>query len=236
MQILTRPAFDVCVIGSGPAGGFAAKELTEAGATVVLLEAGDEVPPHQFAGHRWPYQFPRRGSFDERQQPFYPDDIGRHIAFEGADRVGVDRIRVAGRAQHPLERRHAAFLGGRLPRGTPRARARLAAVVRRAGAVLQPCRTDHWRVRHARGPAADPRRRVLRSAAQHAVCRAAGPDARRARWASRSSPSARPCSSANHAKAACPVTTAGIACRAARSARSSQRQHPDSRGAAARAG
>ena len=51
MQILTRPAFDVCVIGSGPAGGFAAKELTEAGATVVLLEAGDEVPPHQFAGH-----------------------------------------------------------------------------------------------------------------------------------------------------------------------------------------
>ena len=101
MQILTRPAFDVCVIGSGPAGGFAAKELTEAGATVVLLEAGDEVPPHQFAGHRWPYQFPRRGSFDERQQPFYPDDIGRHIAFEGADRVGVDRIRVlGGRSTH----------------------------------------------------------------------------------------------------------------------------------------
>ena len=101
VQILARPAFDVCVIGSGPAGGFAAKELTEAGATVVLLEAGDEVPPHQFAGHRWPYQFTRRGSFDERQQPFYPDDIGRHIAFEGGDRVGVDRIRVlGGRSTH----------------------------------------------------------------------------------------------------------------------------------------
>jgi len=96
VQILTRPAFDVCVIGSGPAGGFAAKELTEAGASVVLLEAGDEVRPDQFAGHRWPYQFPRRGSFEERQQQFYPDDIGRHIAFEGTDRVGVDRIRVVG--------------------------------------------------------------------------------------------------------------------------------------------
>lgn len=101
MQIIKRPAFDVCVIGSGPAGGFAAKELTEAGATVVLLEAGDEVQPHQFAGHRWPYQFPRRGNFEERQQQFYPDDIGRHIAFTGADRIGVDRIRVlGGRSTH----------------------------------------------------------------------------------------------------------------------------------------
>lgn len=101
MQILTRPGFDVCVIGSGPAGGFAAKELTEAGATVVLLEAGDHVQPHQFAGHRWPYQFPRRGSFDERQRPFYPDEIDRHIAFQGADRIGVDRIRVlGGRSTH----------------------------------------------------------------------------------------------------------------------------------------
>lgn len=101
MQIIKRPAFDVCVIGSGPAGGFAARELTEAGATVVLLEAGDEVPPHQFAGHRWPYQFARRGSFDERQRPFYPDDIGRHIRFEGANRISVDRIRVlGGRSTH----------------------------------------------------------------------------------------------------------------------------------------
>jgi choline dehydrogenase-like flavoprotein len=96
VQIIKRPAFDACVIGSGPAGGFAAQELTEAGASVVLLEAGDEVRPDQFAGHRWPYQFPRRGSFEERQLPFYPDDIGRHIAFEGPDRVGVDRIRVLG--------------------------------------------------------------------------------------------------------------------------------------------
>jgi choline dehydrogenase-like flavoprotein len=96
VQIRTRARFDVCVIGSGPAGGFVTKELTEAGARVILLEAGDEVPPHQFAGHRWPYEFPRRGTFEERQHHFYPDDIGRHIRFEGGDSVGVDRIRVLG--------------------------------------------------------------------------------------------------------------------------------------------
>jgi len=101
VQIIKRSSFDVCVIGSGPAGGFVTKELTEAGARVVLLEAGDEVQPHQLAGHRWPYQFRRRGSFDERQRHFYPDDIDRHIRFEGGDRVGVDRIRVlGGRSTH----------------------------------------------------------------------------------------------------------------------------------------
>ena len=41
MEIVRQGStFDVCVIGSGPAGGFMAKELTEAGAKVLLLEAG----------------------------------------------------------------------------------------------------------------------------------------------------------------------------------------------------
>ena len=44
MEIVRQGStFDVCVIGSGPAGGFMAKELTEAGAKVLLLEAGAEV-------------------------------------------------------------------------------------------------------------------------------------------------------------------------------------------------
>jgi len=92
--------FDVCVIGSGPAGGFMAKELTEAGAKVLLLEAGAEVPPAQFAGHRWPYDYPLRGTHAERQGKFYPDAIAQHIAFTG-DAVNVDRIRVlGGRSTH----------------------------------------------------------------------------------------------------------------------------------------
>jgi choline dehydrogenase-like flavoprotein len=101
VQLLSRSTYDVCVIGSGPAGGFMAKELTEAGAEVLLLEAGGEVPPDRFTGHKWPYELPHRGNWEERQRHFYPDAIERHIRYEGADRIGVDRIRVlGGRSTH----------------------------------------------------------------------------------------------------------------------------------------
>jgi len=49
------------VIGSGAAGGVVTKELCEAGAKVVLLEAGAEVPPHRFRSHCWPYDMQYRG-------------------------------------------------------------------------------------------------------------------------------------------------------------------------------
>jgi choline dehydrogenase-like flavoprotein len=100
MEIVQRSAFDVCVIGSGPAGGFMAKELTEAGAKVLLLEGGADVPPHEFAGHRAPWEFPLRGTHEERQGKFYPDAIAKHIGFKG-DTISVDRIRVlGGRSTH----------------------------------------------------------------------------------------------------------------------------------------
>jgi choline dehydrogenase-like flavoprotein len=101
VQILKSSSCDVCVIGSGPAGGFMAKELTEAGAEVLLLEAGREVPPSEFTGHKWPYEMRRRGDWDERQRHFYPDAIEKHIRYTGGDRIGVDRIRVlGGRSTH----------------------------------------------------------------------------------------------------------------------------------------
>src|SRR5579883_2698518 len=53
--------YDVCVIGSGAAGGVVAKELAEGGAKVSMLEAGQEVPPSRFLSHRWPYELPYRG-------------------------------------------------------------------------------------------------------------------------------------------------------------------------------
>jgi choline dehydrogenase-like flavoprotein len=95
MQIIERKRVDVCVIGSGPAGGWMTRALTEAGATVLLLEAGVEVAPTEFLGHKPPYAFPLRGTWDERQRPFYPDQIHRHIRYSG-DPIGVDRIRVLG--------------------------------------------------------------------------------------------------------------------------------------------
>ncbi|NDU99383.1 GMC oxidoreductase [Pseudoroseicyclus tamaricis] len=48
------PAYDAIVIGSGPSGSFAAKELTEQGLTVLMLEAGPKVGPEQFDPARKP--------------------------------------------------------------------------------------------------------------------------------------------------------------------------------------
>ena len=53
--------FDVCIIGSGAAGGVMAKELCEGGAKVVLLEAGRRVPLSELLSHKWPYELPFRG-------------------------------------------------------------------------------------------------------------------------------------------------------------------------------
>ncbi len=55
--------YDVCVVGSGAAGGTAAKILTEGGLSVVMLEAGPPLDPSEdFKEHVWPYELPHRGA------------------------------------------------------------------------------------------------------------------------------------------------------------------------------
>ena len=88
--------YDVCVIGSGAAGGVMTKELCEAGAKVVLLEAGREVKPAEYRSHCMPYEMQFRGLRGEKQEPFYPVDIQNTIRYEDSDGIGVDRIRVLG--------------------------------------------------------------------------------------------------------------------------------------------
>ena len=63
MQIQTKPAaFDAIVVGSGATGGWAAKQLTEAGLTVAVLEAGPKITPKDFTEHIQPYQLKYRGN------------------------------------------------------------------------------------------------------------------------------------------------------------------------------
>lgn len=61
MVDLTR-TYDAVIVGSGAASGIAAKELTEGGLQVLLLEAGPQLDPlRDFLTHRWPYEMPFRG-------------------------------------------------------------------------------------------------------------------------------------------------------------------------------
>jgi choline dehydrogenase-like flavoprotein len=70
MQIIRgRTLHDVVIIGSGAGGGMAAKVLTEAGANVLMLEAGAMFDTRRDSKMMaWPYQSPRRGlPIPERQ-------------------------------------------------------------------------------------------------------------------------------------------------------------------------
>jgi len=93
--------FDVCIIGSGAAGGFMAKELCEGGAKVILLEAGKEVALGDLLSHRWPYQLPYANLRQEKQAYFYQGDVATSIRYETQDNMYVDRARVlGGRTMH----------------------------------------------------------------------------------------------------------------------------------------
>ncbi len=67
---------------------------------MLLLEAGREVPPSEFTGHKWPYELRHRGTWHEQQAAVLSGSDRADIRY-GGDRVGVDRIRVlGGRSTH----------------------------------------------------------------------------------------------------------------------------------------
>jgi choline dehydrogenase-like flavoprotein len=68
---MQRKRYDVCVIGSGAAGGTLASQLALLGANVLLIEGGSYRDPAKLHTHAWPYE----------------------SAVEEAPRVGVDPVR-----------------------------------------------------------------------------------------------------------------------------------------------
>ena len=62
-----RQEYDAIVVGSGMSGGWAAKDLTELGATVLVLEAGPAVDPERDYGeHIRPSEMPCQGWNDRK--------------------------------------------------------------------------------------------------------------------------------------------------------------------------
>src|SRR5258708_10695658 len=57
-QDALQQTYDAVVVGSGATGGWAAKELTEAGLRVALLEAGPKGTPPDFTQHQQTWQLP----------------------------------------------------------------------------------------------------------------------------------------------------------------------------------
>ena len=54
--------YDAIIVGSGASGGWVAKQLTEAGLRVAVLEAGRKLDPAtDFTEHKRPFDMPLRG-------------------------------------------------------------------------------------------------------------------------------------------------------------------------------
>ncbi|HJQ70744.1 MAG TPA: GMC family oxidoreductase [Blastocatellia bacterium] len=59
--------YDAIIVGSGATGGWAAKELSEKGMRVIVLEAGRKLDPMKdFTEHAWPYEVKYRGTIGNR--------------------------------------------------------------------------------------------------------------------------------------------------------------------------
>ncbi len=69
-EAMPQKVYDAIVVGSGATGGWAAKQLTEAGMEVLMIESGRKLDPSvDFTEHMQPFELPLRGRRDPRN-PF----------------------------------------------------------------------------------------------------------------------------------------------------------------------
>ncbi len=89
--------YDVCVVGSGAAGGVVAMELSKRGASVVVLEAGKWVDPaSEFLGHTMPYEFPHRGRRGEYHKKFRVDPSREPFTWAGNVKSDYTLVKAVG--------------------------------------------------------------------------------------------------------------------------------------------
>src|SRR5262249_8951394 len=95
-EMAKQEVFDAIIVGSGATGGWAAKELTEAGMRVIVLEAGRKLDPEKdFTEHKWPYELKFRGQVSQQKlyrerQPvqskcYACDEYGHQIFIDDID-------------------------------------------------------------------------------------------------------------------------------------------------------
>lgn len=91
-----QPVYDAIVVGSGATGGWAAKELTEKGLRVIMLEAGRKLDPAKdYKMLAWPYEMKHRGVvpqttlYKDRQPTqskcYACDEYGHHFFVDDKD-------------------------------------------------------------------------------------------------------------------------------------------------------
>jgi choline dehydrogenase-like flavoprotein len=81
--------YDVCVVGTGAAGGVVAMQLAQRGASVVALEAGKWVEPgKEFYSHTMPYETPKNGMGWDPRRHLRVDPVREPFAKEG--NAGID--------------------------------------------------------------------------------------------------------------------------------------------------
>jgi choline dehydrogenase-like flavoprotein len=71
---MQAPEYDAIVVGSGISGGWAAKELTEKGLRVLLLERGQNIEhiKDYLNATKAPWQYPHRGGHTKAMEELYP--------------------------------------------------------------------------------------------------------------------------------------------------------------------